>query len=363
MIDGSILYSLCIQFLIRRPDILAATARERRMIEDPGAPEAPKLIAIDGKTSRGSKRNKTDRDAVRAMHTVSAYSTDRGLCLSEVVVDEKTNEIPAVRDLLDITDVRGCVVTWDALNTQQETAAAVIRKHGDYVGALKGNQQTFYEDVELYFDEQTLERLRKEETSYHREVDKEQSGVARREYFPSDDIGWLEQRKERAGLKSIGCVRRTPEKLNGEKTVETRYFIAGIGDVKVFAVSVRGHWQVENKPHWHLDVTFKDDRNTTMRKHGAQNPQTMKRVSLAILSLVQSYYGNRSLKGIRFTLSLGFEEHIETIFNCLTLRLSGTFCSPGSADSYAFILKLLRSASLAGWVRRIAPPFPPKNRT
>jgi hypothetical protein len=90
--------------------------------------------------------------------------------------------------------------------------------------------------------------------------------------------------------------------------------------VKVFAISVRGHWQVENKLHWHLDVTFKDDQNTTMRKHGAQNLQTMKRVTLAILSLVQSYYDNRSLKGIRFTLSLGFEEHIQTIFKLLNAQ-------------------------------------------
>ncbi|MDR0586079.1 MAG: ISAs1 family transposase, partial [Treponema sp.] len=181
MIDGSILYSLCIQFLIRRLDMLAATARERRMAgeaEEREAAEAPKVLAIDGKSSRGSKRNKSDREAVRAMHTVSAYCTDRGLCLSEVVVDEKTNEIPAVRDLLDITDVGGCVATWDAMNTQKETVAAVIRKHGDYVGALKRNQQTFYEDVELYFDEATLERLRQEEKSYYCEIDKEQSGVA-----------------------------------------------------------------------------------------------------------------------------------------------------------------------------------------
>jgi hypothetical protein len=88
------------------------------------------------------------------------------------------------------------------------------------------------------------------------------------------------------------------EKLNEEKTVETRYFIASITEVKVFAVSARGRWQV--------DFTFKDDQNTTMRKHGAQNLQTMERVPLAILSLVQSYYDNRSLKGIRFTLSQPF---------------------------------------------------------
>jgi DNA-binding phage protein len=108
MIDGNVLYSLCIHFLIRRLDILAVTARERRLSREAGeGEEPPVVIAIDRKTSRGSKRNKTDRDAAGAMHTVSAYSTDRGLCLSEVVVDEKTKEIPAVRDQADITEVRG----------------------------------------------------------------------------------------------------------------------------------------------------------------------------------------------------------------------------------------------------------------
>jgi hypothetical protein len=89
------------------------------------------------------------------------------------------------------------------------------------------------------------------------------------------------------------------------------------GEVTVFAVSVRGHW--------HLDFTFKDDQNTTMRKHGAQNLQTMKRVTLAILSLVQSYYDNRSLKGIRVSLSLGFEEHIEAIFKLLNAQAVQNF--------------------------------------
>jgi predicted transposase YbfD/YdcC len=320
MIDGRVLYSLCIQFLIRRLDMLAATARERQLLREPGIEEEPKVLAIDGKTSRGSKRNKTDREAVGAMHTVSAYSTDRGLCLSEVVVEEKTNEIPAVRELLDITEVRGCVVTWDALNTQKETVREVIRKGGDYVGALKGNQQTLYEDVRLYFDEETLELLKKDETRYRCRIDKEQSGVARREYYLSEDIGWLSQKEGWVGLKSIGCVVRTLEKLNGEKVVETRYFIASITDIQVFAISVRGHWQVENKLHGQLDFTFKDDQNTTTSKHGAQNLQTIKRVALAILSLAQSYYKDKSLKRIRFIVSLGFEEQIETIFKLLNAQ-------------------------------------------
>jgi predicted transposase YbfD/YdcC len=222
-----------------------------------------------------------------------------------VAVEGKTNEIPAVRDLLDITEVKGCVVTWDALNTQKETVAQVVRKGGDYVGALKGNQLGFYEDVTFYFDERTLKELKNDVKRYTRTVDKEQSGVAVREYYLTDDISWLSGKKDWAGLAGIGCARRTLEKLNGEVTVDTRYFITSITDVNIFAKSVRGHWGVENKIHWQLDFTFKDDQNTTTEKHGARNLQTMKRVALAILSLVQSFYDNRSLKRIRYILSLG----------------------------------------------------------
>jgi predicted transposase YbfD/YdcC len=320
LLDGTVLYSLTIQFLIRSMDILAAVARKRKLLANPAlAEEAEEVqsIAVDGKTSRGSRRNKTDRDAVKAMHTVSAYSTDRGLCLSEKVADEKTNEIPAVQDLLAVTDVRGYIVTWDALNTQKDTVKAVIAGKGDYVGALKGNQQLFHEEVKEFFDETTLKALEKSGLSYKKTVDKEQSGVATREYYLTQDILWFQDRKEWAGLKSFGCVKRTLVKSNGETTVDTRYFIASITDINAFSKSVRAHWQVENNLHWHLDYTFKDDQNTTMQKHGAQNLQTMKRVALAILTLVKSFYDDKSLKRIRFILSIDFENNVEKIFKLL----------------------------------------------
>jgi predicted transposase YbfD/YdcC len=117
-------------------------------------------------------------------------------------------------------------------------------------------------------------------------------------------------------LAAIGCAKRTLNKLSGERIVETRYFIASIADIRSFAQSVRWHWQVENKLHWHLDFTFGDDHNTTMEKHGAQNLQTMKRVSLAILTLVQSYF-KTSIKNIRYSLALSFDHDIEKIFKLL----------------------------------------------
>jgi hypothetical protein len=117
-------------------DLLAGTTRQRRLEREgvlAGAEAGPHIIAIDRKTSRGSKRNKTDREAVKGTHTVSAWSTDRGLCLSEVVVEEKTNEISAVRDLLEITEVQGSVVAWDALNISGIFFEVRILRRKDFV--------------------------------------------------------------------------------------------------------------------------------------------------------------------------------------------------------------------------------------
>ena len=309
-IDSTVLYSLCLQFLVERMNKIYALYH----VEDEN--QVIDIIAVDGKTTKGSKRNKTDREAVKAMHTVSAYSTDKGMCLSQLSVEEKTNEIPAVQDLIDITEIKGCILTWDAMNTQKDTVSAVIRKKGDYVGALKGNQHNFYEDVKLYFDTEAG-IVKKTSDCYCKTIEKEQSSVVEREYFLTQDINWLQNKEEWSGLKSIGFVRKTVEKKNGETYTEERYYIASITDIELFAKAVRCHWQVENSLHWQLDYTFKDDRNTTMEKNGAKNLQIIKKVVLAILSLTKPLFDGKSLKSIRFVTALNFEKHIETIFKAL----------------------------------------------
>jgi predicted transposase YbfD/YdcC len=320
VIDSRYLYSLTLNFLIVRIEILSDTAWALRLKADGGkdeGEEGPRIVAFDGKESIGSKRKKTDRDAVKAMQTVSAYSTDYGLCLSEAVIEEKTNEIPTVQTLLEVTAVKGCIVTWDALNTQKDTVAKVIKKGGDYVGALKGNQESLYLDVKEYFEDAELcLRLEKKEGCYLKTSEKEQSGIAAREYYLTEDIKWLAGRKAWAGLKAIGCVRRTLEKFSKETKVETRYFISSVTDIKDFAKAVRGHWGIENKIHCPLDYTFRDDQNTTMAKNGAQNLQTMKRVALAILGMAQTFF-KMSIKNIRHNLGWDFEKQIEEVFKLL----------------------------------------------
>jgi predicted transposase YbfD/YdcC len=127
----------------------------------------------------------------------------------------------------------------------------------------------------------------------------------------------MPRKKDWAGLKSIGMVKKTIDKLNGDMVVETRYYISSLIDMDLFSKSVRSHWRIENSLHWQLDYTFKDDQNTTTEAHGAKNLQIIKKVGLAVLAVVKTLFGKVSLKRIRYLLSLDFEKNIELIFKAL----------------------------------------------
>jgi len=315
-LDSRYFYTLVIEFLTGKiNEILNAFNIQEKTYENEIV-ENKEILSVDGKTSCGSKRNDTDIKGSKALHTLNVYSSDYGMCTSQVFVNEKTNEIPAMLDLLKIIDVKDAVLTWDALNTQKETVAAVIKKKGDYVGALKGNQHNFYKDVKLYFDEEVKQELRKNTLKYMKTKEKEHSAVVEREYFLSDDIKWLYNIDKWAGLKGIGLERKTTNKNNGDVVIEERYFICSIVKIDLFARAVRDHWGVENGLHWHLDYTFKDDKNTTMDKNGARNLQLIKKIALSLLKTVQTLY-KVSLKRIRYILCLNFENEIEKVFKML----------------------------------------------
>ena len=152
-----------------------------------------KILAIDGKTQRGNgNRNQ------KANHIVSAVD-ENGFCLGEKRVDEKSNEITAIPELLDALNIKGHIITTDAMGTQREIVKKIRKKQGDYLLALKGNQENLHEDVKLYFDDPEL--LAK--SAYAKTVEKARGGVEKREYWQTEDIAWLGQKKEWAGLKSI----------------------------------------------------------------------------------------------------------------------------------------------------------------
>lgn len=277
------------------------------------------IVSIDGKESCGSKRKDTGEGKTRALQTLNVYASDYGVCIGQKFIEEKTNEIPAAQEILPLFDLRNCIVTADAMNCQKGTVSAIIKGKGDYVLALKENQPLFYEEVQTYFEESTLEEIRRKEGCWYKTAEKEHGGLAIREYYITEEVGWYSEKKKWEKLKSLGMVKKTMKKADGSEYVENRYYICSIeADAKELERAVRSHWKVENNLHWQLDVTFKDDKNTSMAKTGAKNLQIMKKIVLSILNIVKASY-KLSLKRIRYELSLDYEEEVEKMLSMLEM--------------------------------------------
>lgn len=273
------------------------------------------IMNIDGKTDNGSKRNENDvREKVKALNVLNVYSNNLGLCLASEKIEDKTNEITTIPKVLDRVNVKGNIITWDALNTQKSNIEKVIKLKGDYVVPIKLNQENFYNDLVLYFNDKQLEIIKAEGigNSYIKETEKSHSSIITYEYFQTEDISWYYDLKNWKGIKSFGLVKKTIE-TNGNKTIETRYYISSLYvDIETFYKAIKQHWKL----HWHLDFTFKQDDNSTMNKNALLNLQILKKLSLAFLNDVKRIY-NRSLRLIRFKLSLSYETEILRFFNIL----------------------------------------------
>ena len=309
-IDAAYFYQAVIQSMEALVnDVQAAVTGQGNEVE---------ILSMDGKESRGSKRIQGQNGAVKPLQALNLYSLDCGFCIGQEFIKEKTNEIPAGPVLLGKMDLKGKIVTWDALNTQKETVEAVIRGKGDYVAALKGNHHLFDKEVQEYFSEETLEILEKTTGNYKKTVEKGHGGIETREYYQTDETGWYEDKKKWKGLATFGMVKKKLEKPDGKTTEERRYYISSLPvDVELFSKAARGHWGVENQLHWHLDFTFKDDYNTTAEKTCAKNMQMLKKIALAILRIVQTLY-SQSLKRIRKTIARDCEKELENILSALS---------------------------------------------
>ena len=305
-------FELTVQLLLQSVnDIICLSGKEADLHEK-------NILSVDGKESRGSKRKSGCQGEARALQTLNVYSSDYGMCLAQKFIEEKTNEIPAAQELLKLMDLKGTIVTADALNCQKDTVSAITGSKGDYVLALKGNQPLFHREVQDFFDEEKRERIRKSGKGYKKTIEKEHGGTALREYYITEDVEWYADKKQWDKLRSFGMVHKTLTK--GEKKEEEyRYYICSIGeDAEEFERAARGHWGVENGLHWHLDFTFRDDKNTSMAKTGAKNLQTMKKIVMSILKLVKESY-KLSMKRIRYELSLDYENGVEKMLSMLDI--------------------------------------------
>jgi predicted transposase YbfD/YdcC len=250
-----------------------------------------KILAIDGKTQRGNAS-----DTQKANHIVSCVD-ENGFCLGQALVDDKSNEITAIPELLDNLNIKGHIITTDAMGCQKDIVKKIRKKKADYVLALKKNQGTLFDDVELYFSDPSFLTG----CAYHKTIEKARGGIEVREYWQTEDISWLSQRKDWAGLRSIAMTKNTITK-KGRTSVEIRYFISNLPlRIKEIARAIRKHWMVESY-HWHLDVTFREDANLTKDKHIAYNLNIMRKLSINILKLLDVGKKRISLNKKRFTI-------------------------------------------------------------
>jgi predicted transposase YbfD/YdcC len=252
---------------------LRATAAAATGVEQP-------VLAVDGKTARRSH----DRSkGLGALHSVSVWASEFGLSLGQVACAEKSNEITAIPELLRLVDIKGAIITIDAMGTQKAIAEQIIESEADYVLALKGNQGTLHQAVINYINEQsendfahvTARRHVTEETGHGRKTTRSYIQMPVPQSLPGLEL-WK-------GLKSLGMV--VSECLrNGKETVEIRYYISSLAvSVKRFAHAVRGHWGIENSCHWSLDVTYREDESRIQNKHMRENFAWLRRLTLSLL--------------------------------------------------------------------------------
>ena len=265
-----------------------------------------KIICIDGKTMRSNGNKKQ-----KANHIVSAWSKEDGFCLGQKAVEEKSNEITAIPKLLEQINIKGHVVTIDAMGTQTAIAEVIRKKRAEYVLAVKKNQGILHEEISLYFDEEEKKEI-KEKGNYKKTVEKAHGQIEIREYYQTETIRFLTKKKEWKGLKSIGMEEKTIKNETGEKK-EYRYYISSLKeDIELFSRAVRGHWSVESM-HWHLDVTFKEDANATLEKQAAMNQNIIRKWCLSILKMMDLYRKKLSMKKKRFLIGLKPMQYLEEV--------------------------------------------------
>ncbi len=257
------------------------------------------IVAVDGKTLRRSHDRANGKGAI---HMVSAWASANGLVLGQQKVDDKSNEITAIPQLLDRLEVAGCIVTIDAIGCQTKIVEKILEKRADYVLPVKENQGKLHETLRLLFDDPA--EMRWVPCDSHKTVDKGHGRIETRECWATSDeqyLCYIASLADWPGLRSVAMVRA--ERFTGEQsTVECRYFISSLpADAKQLLHAVRGHWGIENNLHWVLDIAFREDECRVRTGNGAQNFAVLRHIALNLLkrekTLKASIHGKRLKAG------------------------------------------------------------------
>lgn len=256
------------------------------------------VVAIDGKTTCGSRDGHNT-----ALHTVSAYATASGLCLAQEHTRGKGNEIPAIKALLDTLALKGCIVTIDAIGCQTEIAQRILDRGGDYLLAVKDNQETLAHALREFFADGETAGFGNLPISRHQTVEKGHGRIETRQALWVTHLSWLDKplREHWPKLAGVGMIERQRE-INGKVATERAFYIGspGIATAESFAKAARSHWGIENSLHWVLDVTFREDDCRVRKDHAPHNFAALRKLALALLRQ-DKQYPKRSLRSRRKT--------------------------------------------------------------
>jgi len=239
-----------------------------------GTPEG--VVAIDGKTARRSGRRAKGQDPI---HVVSAFATRQRLVMGQVKVAQKSNEIVAIPKLLDMLSIEGAIVTIDAMGCQRAIAAKIREKKADYLLALKGNQGTLRQDVDVLVSEQKAVGFKDSVVSRDTTVDGDHGRIETRNVTVIHDIDWLKERHDWPDLNAVVVVESQRE-IGDRIERETRLYITSLVlTANLLGPIVRRHWLIENGLHWVLDMVFRDDECRLATSHAPANFCTIKHMA------------------------------------------------------------------------------------
>lgn len=262
-------------FLILKPEYFEAAFL--RWTESLKLESTGDIIALDGKTARGSKSK-----GKKGIHLVNAWSCTHGLVLGQRKTEAKSNEITAIPELLDALTLKGSIVTSDAMGCQKDIAEKIRDAEGDYVLALKGNHGIMYDEVCSFFEMSLKTNFADTGCSYYETEETGHGRVENRRYYYVDSVNFLSQHTEWKDLRGIGMTENNTIR-EGKEVSETRYFLCSItGDAEVFGNAVRNHWKVENQLHWVLDVQYREDESQK-GGHSAANFSIIRKLVMNLL--------------------------------------------------------------------------------
>jgi predicted transposase YbfD/YdcC len=268
-----------------------------------------RLIPIDGKTLRGSSDRTGNRPAI---HMVSAWSAENQLSLGQVVVAEKSNEITAIPELLQLLDIAGALVTIDAMGCQKEIAAEIRRGEGDYVLAVKQNQPTLYAQVDAAITTALEEDA--EDLDEHQTSEKGHGREETRTYAILPAPETVDPEGQWSDLRAVGMAIAERIDTQGRHSLETRFYILSRRlSAEEFAEAVRGHWGIENRLHWQLDVSFREDECRVHRDHAPANLSVIRRFALG--SLKRETSCKRGIETKRLKCAANDEYREKVLFN------------------------------------------------